>query len=179
MSVATTNAANFLFGLNFVADSEEMYGDRYAIAQDGPIALYDEAVDVLERGGIHILNLTQHQCTIDQLDYMVGEISIDRKEVSDLLTIKEFPTFSTVAEKALGLAELAATAANEAGVEPTNILVSIGGLPYLMAPLVEELKKRGFTPVYSFTQRVSVDIDNGDGSVTKTNVFKHEGWYMP
>lgn len=178
MTVAT-NAANFLNALNTVAGMEEVYGDRYQIAQDGPIVAYDAAVEVLEKGGIYLLNLTQHQSTKDQVDYMVGEIEIDRKEVSDLLTVKEFPTFSAVAGKALGLAELAVLAADEAGIEPTNVLVSVGGLPYLMSPLVEELKERGFTPVYSFTQRVSVDKDNGDGTVTKTNIFKHEGWYMP
>ena len=32
------------------------------------------------------------------------------------------------------------------------------------------------TIVYAHSERQSVDVDNGDGTVTKTSVFKHVAW---
>lgn len=48
----------------------------------------------------------------------------------------------------------------------------IGGAPYLMSALERHLKGLDVKPLYSFTQRVSEE-KMVDGSVVKTNVFKH------
>jgi len=57
-----------------------------------------------------------------------------------------------------------------------NPNVMIGGAPYLMATLEKALREVGLNPIYAFSQRVSIDKENPDGSVTKTMVFKHLGF---
>jgi len=52
----------------------------------------------------------------------------------------------------------------------------IGGAPFLMASLEEELKKENVTVLYSFSERRSVEKIMDDGSVQKTAVFKHCGF---
>ena len=51
----------------------------------------------------------------------------------------------------------------------------IGGAPYLMAELEKALWNRGIEPVYSFSERKSVETEK-DGVVTKVNVFEHVGF---
>ena len=53
----------------------------------------------------------------------------------------------------------------------------IGGAPFFMGILEQELKKQGIKPVYAFSQRESVDKEMADGSVQKVAVFKHLGFY--
>ena len=55
-------------------------------------------------------------------------------------------------------------------------LVMIGGAPWFMSSLELALIKEGFTPIYAFSERVSVDVPQEDGSVKKTNEFKHVGF---
>lgn len=62
------------------------------------------------------------------------------------------------------------------GVPAVSPRVMIGGAPYLMAPLERMLKKSGYRPVYSFSERRSVEETLPDGSVKKTAVFAHVGW---
>ena len=45
-----------------------------------------------------------------------------------------------------------------------------------MGPLAAALREQGLEPVFAFTERVSVDEPQTDGSVRKTAVFKHSGW---
>jgi hypothetical protein len=45
-----------------------------------------------------------------------------------------------------------------------------------MGPLVDSLKRRGFDPVFSFTERKTVEKQGENGTVTKTAVFEHVGW---
>ena len=52
----------------------------------------------------------------------------------------------------------------------------IGGLACLMPWLEYHLRKNKYKYVYSFSLRVSQDVHNPDGTVTKTAVFKHIGW---
>lgn len=65
-------------------------------------------------------------------------------------------------------AEAIAQIAKASGAEEAMI----GGAPYLMPALAQCLKAEGVTPLFAFTQRVSVDQPDG----TKTSVFKHAGW---
>ena len=48
-----------------------------------------------------------------------------------------------------------------------------------MAQLERRLRKVGIIPLYSFTERVSVEETLPDGSVKKSSVFKHAGWVDP
>ncbi len=55
--------------------------------------------------------------------------------------------------------------------------VMIGGAPYLMGPLETALKKDGFIPLYAYSERVGVETNNPDGTVSKRFEFKHLGFY--
>lgn len=114
-----------------------------------------------------IFNLTQHQPTPEQVGAGVLPTT---KEVQDLLTFGTLPTREEILDRAAALTDLVVMAEMPFGK------VMIGGAPYLMGPLAEALGRAGYYPVFSFTERVSVETANGDGTVTKTNVFKHVGW---
>lgn len=53
----------------------------------------------------------------------------------------------------------------------------VAGYTPAVVYLTNELNKYGTTPLYAHTDRVSVEKINEDGTVTKTNVFKHGGFY--
>lgn len=111
-----------------------------------------------------ILNLTQHPGTPEQ---GVTE-PWNKKEIQDLLTFEEVPTFELLCERADKLATVAATAGAEK--------VMIGGAPFFMGYLVAELRIRGIEPLYAFSKRVVIETVATDGKVSKTAVFKHVGW---
>ena len=54
--------------------------------------------------------------------------------------------------------------------------VMIGGAPWFMSSLEKELEAKGFKPVYAFSERVSVEQKQEDGSVKKINIFRHAGF---
>lgn len=114
-----------------------------------------------------IVNLTQHAATPDQVATSVFEPA-DKRAVQTLLTFGEVPTSETMIERARKLADIA----KEAGAEAAMI----GGAPYFMAPLEKMLVVAGIRPLYSFTRREAVDEKQPDGSVKKTQVFRHVGW---
>ena len=53
----------------------------------------------------------------------------------------------------------------------------IAGYTPAVVYLTNELNRYGTTPLYAHTDRVSVEKPNEDGTVVKTNVFKHTGFY--
>ena len=112
-----------------------------------------------------IFNLTQHAPTAEQLEAGVTPAS---KDVSALLTFVGLPTKVDIEERAQALATLA----EASGFTATMV----GGAPYLMAPLCNALEQRGITPLFSFTERQSVETVQADGSVVKTAVFRHVGF---
>lgn len=114
-----------------------------------------------------IINLTQHSASAEQLEAGVVNMQ-DQKLVSELLTFDELPSAEQIINKAEVLASLIH--------EPMSTQVLIGGAPWLMAPLINSLKKRGFVPVFAFSKRVSAEELQTDGSVKKISVFKHEGF---
>ena len=114
-----------------------------------------------------ILNLTQHAATADQVADGVVEPT-DKAAVQALLTFEEMPQYLDVCRRAAALAEMAKVSGFTS--------VMIGGAPFFMAPLETALESLLITPYYSFTRRESVDVPQGDGSVKKTQVFKHVGF---
>jgi hypothetical protein len=52
----------------------------------------------------------------------------------------------------------------------------IGGAPFLMGPLETALRARGFSPVYAFSVRESVERTTATGAVEKTATFRHAGF---
>ena len=114
-----------------------------------------------------ILNLTQHKATKEQIEAGVVEPS-DKEEIQELLTFDEMPTRENILDRAAKLSHLACCY----GVNK----VLIGGAPYLMGALEDELERNGITPLYSFSERVSKEEIMPDGSVKKVNEFRHVGF---
>lgn len=114
-----------------------------------------------------IVNLTMHNATESQVKDGVFEPS-NKELVKESLLFTGLPTKKEIADKAIKLVEVAVTE------NATHAM--IGGAPYLMGTLETELHKKGIIPLYSFTERKSVETHNPDGTVTKTNVFEHIGF---
>lgn len=124
---------------------------------------------------VGIINLTQHELTPEQKAFIDIECHTDRQKVKDLLTFTKLPTREEIVYRALDLAAIVENIIDQ-DEHVDLFLVLIGGAPYLMKPLIEELKRLGVTPVFSYTDRVSVETMQPDGSVVKTQVFKHLGY---
>lgn len=114
---------------------------------------------------MRIINLTQHAATGSQVNEGVFNVE---QNLGDLLTFNSAPSEEEMKERAEKLADIAAEAKAEAAM--------IGGAGYFMRPLEEALKARDIRPLYSFSERRSVEKHNPDGTVTKVNVFEHVGW---
>lgn len=114
-----------------------------------------------------ILNLTQHAASPDQIAAGVVEPA-DKAGVQALLTFEELPDRTEVILRAAELAVIAAKSGFGAAM--------IGGAPFLMPPLEAALKAAGIRVLYAFSRRESVEETLPDGSVRKTQVFRHAGW---
>ena len=127
-----------------------------------------------------ILNLTQHVVTPEQKAQLVVEPRMTKAKIQKLLTFEEIPTKEEIEARAKELAEIAVSEANHYAGETDNKIwitrVMIGGAPYLMGALENALRECGFTPVYAFSKRESIDQPQPDGSVKKTAVFRHLGF---
>lgn len=125
-----------------------------------------------------LLNLTQHESTKDQKetkegDHIIRVVDIPAKEsIKELLNFEEIPT----KEKLKTRSGLVASAASEFCKKFNCQGVMIGGAPYFMRHLEEALERYGIPFTYSFSKRVSVEIQKEDGSVMKASKFQHEGW---
>lgn len=122
-----------------------------------------------------ILNLTQHKATQEQLDQGVVEPG-DKNFVQKALTFKRLPSKGEIVYRAAALAEYAEGVLSDRPDEDIEEKAMIGGAPYLMGPLEDALRARCITPVYAFTLRECKETPNPDGSVSKTMIFKHEGF---
>ncbi len=117
-----------------------------------------------------ILNLTRHKATSDQI--LDGVVDLDdQSEVSKLLTFVDLPGEVALRNRAKAIADLAV----KSGVR----FAMIGGAPYLMSHLEHALLDRDIVPMYSFSCRECLEIDNKDGSVSKMTVFRHKGFVKP
>ena len=130
-----------------------------------------------------ILNLTQHPATPDQK--AAGVVNLEGKNLERL---KELLTFDSIEvavkqrfDRARQIANLVSSiklAGDEESLheDGTAIHCMIGGAPYLMAPLECVLIKDNRVPVYAFSVRESVEQIQSDGSVIKSNIFRHGGF---
>jgi hypothetical protein len=127
-----------------------------------------------------ILNLTQHVSTDEQKAQLVVEPRMCKAKIQKLLTFEEIPTREEIEARAKELARIAASEASFYAGETDNKIwitrVMIGGAPYLMGALEKALRECGFTPVYAFSKRESIDQPQPDGSVKKIAVFRHLGF---
>ena len=58
-----------------------------------------------------------------------------------------------------------------------DIIIHLAGQQALITLLVNYFTKMNIKTVYSFTKRVSTEKIDENGIVTKTLIFRHEGWY--
>ena len=116
-----------------------------------------------------ILNLTQHAATPEQLAAGVQDLEgTDLVLLKNLLTFETLPHVQDIRRRALRLAKLAK--------QKGAVQVMIGGAPYLMHALVQELNEHHIVALFAFSERQSVEEPQADGSVRKVNVFKHTGF---
>ena len=164
---------------------------RINLAYDSSIDYMDEAIklaDTLKADGkqqviIHddgngatveysepILNLTQHVGTPAQVaDGLIEPTADDKSALKQLLTFEELPEqMRAIVQRVDGIIRIA----DKYSVK----YVMIGGAGYLMHTLVDGLKFHGYRPLHSFTRRVVVEHDNGDGTIAKQSIFEHVGW---
>lgn len=116
-----------------------------------------------------ILNLTQHVATPEQIAAGVVDLdAVKRSQLQKLLTFDTIPSVLDITSRALEIAEIAKAENCKTAM--------IGGAPFLMSALENALDIAQIKAVYAFSQRVSVESVTSDGTVTKTNVFKHVGF---
>ena len=124
---------------------------------------------------MRVLNLTQHAATAEQVAAGVVDLEPEAREaLQALLTFSSLPSREEIEQRAEDIAALAALhAESEAGIALHGM---IGGAPFLMAPLERALAAQGIEPVYAFSTRVSAEETQPDGSIRKTQVFRHLGF---
>ncbi len=123
-----------------------------------------------------ILNLTQHTATPEQAAAGVFEPPAEtKKEIRELLTFNELPNREEIRKRVKRLAAIASYQIQKAELRPAPKAM-IGGAPYLMGPLQDELDSWGIVPLYAFSRRESTEVLQRDGIVTKTIRFRHLGF---
>jgi len=120
---------------------------------------------------MHIINLTQHAATPEQIAAGVFDLQGRGLEaLKELLTFETLPTTADVATRAEAIAVLSLAS------EWETMHAMIGGAPFLMGPLAAALAARGTRALFAFSKRESVETVQSDGSVKKTAVFRHAGF---
>ena len=115
-----------------------------------------------------IINLTQHAATKTQNDQGVFDFLTDEQK-SELLNFEVIPTKADIADRAHVLANIAKDCGANAAM--------IGGAPYLMGELSQVLKSYDIKPLYAFSTRKVVEVLQEDGSVKKSSIFEHLGFF--
>jgi hypothetical protein len=136
---------------------------------------FDEEETLFEQGRersearYKIVNLTQHDASENQkLDGVFDLPEPARSVLRALLTFDRLPSRADVEDAAQQIALLAESTGAKSAM--------IGGAPFLMSQLELALELSGIAPVYAFSRRESIETSNPDGSVVKTNIFKHAGF---
>lgn len=112
-----------------------------------------------------IVNLTQHAPTPAQVEVGVGDSFADVKE---LLGVSDGTSINESARKIAQIAQ-------QSGAK----FALIGGHPALVNQLSVDLIYRNITPVFAHSCRVSNEAVQPDGTVVKTQVFEHLGFWKP
>jgi hypothetical protein len=121
-----------------------------------------------------IINLTQHFATQEQKEAGVIDLPESiRTKVVELLNFEELPSCKEISRRAIKIADIAEEYVKERGIKNPEFMV--GGAPFLMEPLVDELRCIG-KPLFAFSKRVVIEEPQPDGSVVKKSVFKHQGF---
>lgn len=120
-----------------------------------------------------MLNITQHVATPVQVSQGVVEPSPEFKtELQKLIT---FDRSVIEQPEIIGVRSQAVVQLIKVHYPDTQ-RVMVGGALFMMPSLVNELKEAGIEPLFAYSDRVSVDVHNPDGTVTKTVKFEHLGF---
>ena len=115
-----------------------------------------------------ILNVTQHVATNSQIAVgVVDMLTIDRVELTALLTFTTVPSYRDMVERATAIKAIVD------GYSVSSVM--LGGAPFFMA-ILETVLHYTYSVVYAFSTRESIESVLADGSVRKVNVFNHAGW---
>lgn len=125
-----------------------------------------------------IVNLTQHTATPEQVAAGVCDLSPElRARLVELLTFDELPESDfddPENEVRQSAREIARLASDFLGGDEGAAM--IGGAPFLLPILAEELRKVGIDPLLAFSKRETVEQTQPDGSVRKVAMFRHVGF---
>ena len=122
-----------------------------------------------------IVNLTMHSPTPEQLaEGVVRRTPVRDDEIKGLLTFDEIPSLDEIVRRAERLADLASKMLSVRDDGSSRAM--IGGAPYLMGVLEQELKNKGIQPIYAFSRRETVEEPTEDGGVKKVAKFLHQGF---
>jgi hypothetical protein len=125
-----------------------------------------------------IINLTQHTATPEQVAAGVQDLPQElRAQVIGLLTFDDIPDTdfdepdNEVRQAAKAIAKIASDfLGGEEGA------AMIGGAPFLLPILAEELRGVGIDPLLAFSRRETIEESQPDGGVRKVAVFRHVGF---
>lgn len=146
----------------------------------------------------YIINATQHVATGEQREAGVETFgshgSWDLDDLKAALTVVGLPTAEALDEKVNLLTRMLEDEWDKANTWHTYALanyhneedipyiqtitkkVMLGGYFPLVIKLTEALKSKGWTVVFSHTERQSVETTDDAGNVVKTAIFKHVGF---
>lgn len=150
--------------------AKSRYGKLLCESCAGKIKRCD-AIILPREGEMRILNLTQRRATPEQIAAGVVEPDEENKKlIQSLLTFEKLPDREEIYKHARLLAILA----RKLGFHHAMI----GGASYLMHHLEKTLAGRGIQSLYAFSKRETVEETLPDGSVQKTQVFRHTGFVI-
>ena len=124
-----------------------------------------------------IINLTQHPFSQDQLnEFELADITADNIiDTND--TVKSIITFtgeidvSVIQERAQQLSQYIAQY-----VDDKPCLAMVGGVPFFQMAVNVACLNHNVLPLAAYSECVSVETVQADGSLTKQNIFKHKGF---
>lgn len=123
-----------------------------------------------------ILNLTQHEATLDQQNSGVRNLKSENyEEIKKLLTFENIPTSDEMIKRAHNICNIILKEKGRKIIDG----VMIGGAPFFMSTLEKIIRRffKNLKILYAFSKReVEVIIDPFDKSVNKSSVFKHIGF---
>ena len=122
-----------------------------------------------------MLNITQHPASIEQEKVGVCNVLPEwQGTLVSLLTFTSLPSQLDVMTRVHMITDTVIEMLQELeGSDFATSKVMIGGAPYLMGPLIYELKMHGIRPYFAYSERVSSEVDG-----VKTSVFKHLGFVL-
>lgn len=113
-----------------------------------------------------MINLTQHKATQEQISAGVIEPA-EKQRIQELLTFNSIPTKQDMIDRASTIALIA--------LKEGALKVMIGGAPFFMSTLENELNRFGIRPFYAFSVRESKEVTK-EGKTEKISVFVHKGF---